>query len=296
VGNTKKGRDVRLADRWLAANGGGLPPLNPGAHALLGARLVARRRALLISSPLLLVAAALMVSILLAGLPESIDSRHSYAVRYLLIVVVIGVTLLLSEGLSSRADRRLTAGLACHVTRGRRVPVRELLGTRVTRAAIVMLAAAIALGVAVIVADRGGWLTWAFLGGGVATAGLNATRLYRISTRPTLAVDPTALAVDERLRADDAVNAVRTLVPITMIPFGQVMPSASQPNSWVWFCWMAGSLVIVTTWIWAAMEPRWPGSPIAGWPPSRDGGTAGDPVALPSAGPGAGPWSGGEGR
>ncbi len=206
-----------------------------------------------------------MVSILLTGPPESSDSRHSDTLRYLVVMVIIGATLLLVEELSSRA-------------------------------ALVTVATVTALGVAVVVADRGGWLTWVFLSGCAATLGLNAARLYRLSTRPTLAGDPTALAVDERLRADDAVFAVRTLAPLTMIPFGPAMPRASQPNSWVWFCWMIGLLVLMTTWTWAGWKPRWPGSPTAGWDPNRDDATVGDPVYLPAAGPGAGPWSGGKGR
>ena len=280
---TKAGRDAHRADRWLGREGGGLPPLDPRAHAVLAARLAGRRRALLNSPPLLLVGAALLASIPLGGFHDGVGWARSYTIRYLLALLVIEAALLVAEELTNRADRRLTAGLARHVTRGRQVPIRELLGTRATRAATITVAVMTVLGVLVTVADHGGWLTWAYLGGSGAAVALTGVRLRRISTRPTLAGDPTALAIDERLRAGDGVAAVRALAPL-VCAFGPGMPGAWQPNSWLWACWMASYLLVITLWVWADLRPRWPSRSATWGDPTGNGSATGDPVYLPAPG------------
>jgi len=279
MNETQIRRDGRRADRWLDRFGGGLPPLDPAAHGLLAARLRARRRAALLCSPLLAVVAVLLLSTL-AGLFQDVDLTvwaHDFAVRYLLAIVLLMVTMLAADHLWQQADRRLVGDLTRRVTRGRRVAIREMLGPRATRATALTVAFQTGLGVLVAATDHGGWLTRAYVGGLVATTALTGVRLHLISARPTVAGDPASLAVDERLRANDGVAAASTLGLITLA-FGPGMEGVAPPHSALRFAWLFGYLAVQVLWMFATVQPRWPRTPVR-WAnaSTTDEGTA-DPV------------------
>lgn len=135
----------------------------------------------------------------------------------------------LSRELTARFDRRIAAGLTRRVTRGAHVPIRMMLGrSRIACAWSVIVLAVIAGARGLDVLSR--W-RWPFLAWLAATSALTALQVWRVMTRPAIASGPESLAVDERLRSNDAFQAI-TMLGLCMTAVSEAMVGQAS-SSWV---------------------------------------------------------------
>ncbi len=165
-------------------------------------------------APLLLIPAGLLIAPLWLDLarhtnPTDHATRSSPFIAACGLMTTLWLVLMLE--LTRRAERRIAQALPHRVSRGTAVPLRVMLGKVRTTFVVVALA------VEVLMAGTWGWLmagwvAWAFPVLLATNCSLVVLAITRAATRPTLAADPVSLAIDERLRSEDAFAAARTLV------------------------------------------------------------------------------------
>jgi hypothetical protein len=269
---TKIERDARRARRWLGYSGG-FTYITPEAFDLLVQRLDVRRRlAWIFAPPLLLVATALLWPVV-----SSSSANHSQlwqtgefaAVVVVIVAAVLGLRLL-SDQLAARVDRDIAARFAHRVTRAERVPVRVTLGR--VRGVFVLAAMTLhaAMGIALIVAGEG-WLALTYLAGLSAICVLVLLGLRHSANRPTIAIDAPSLALDERLRAEDAFAST---APLMVFVWAFPLQALGPRLGWLATMWFVCLTLINALWLWAQNSKPWPRTP-------------GEPVIAPitAAGP-----------
>lgn len=195
----------RRALRWMRGRGLGLYP-TPVAFDILAARLDVRFRAGLVAWTLFFV---FYVVWLIRTSPDYPDTSPlwSRVGRVVVPVLVYGVAFTVFTVWCRRGDRTIVRSMPTRVTRTGAVPVRMVLGPL----AVWVLAVTLAVYVVVtsLLATRASTADAVAFGFGVVAVGtIVAIVLRSVLHRPTVALDTSALAVDERLRALDALIAV----------------------------------------------------------------------------------------
>jgi hypothetical protein len=267
MAGTKVPRDVRRANRWIDRSGG-LAYVPPDAFDLLSRRLALRRRVAWQCSPLVLIPLGILV---VGWIASGFGTSNSLAGWTVLAFVMIAIEARLMDRILGRAEQRIGLALPHRVSRGTAVSVATMLG----RARVVALAATIAIetGLAVtLLSQRGGWITWTYLLGFAGSCCLVAIGVRQAATRATVAADPFSLAIDERLRSEDAFAAT---LPLTLLLIAFPASAVGGPgHAWIDLLWLV-SLVAVGGLIhmgrthrpWVSVAPRgtWlPRRPVVG--------------------------------
>lgn len=229
---------------------------------MLVTRLSARRRARRRVLPLGLLAVGVLV---FAAVRRDASAPTAWTVLDVLLYLAVAVLAagmgLLGTELERRADRRVAASLDRRVSRGTAVPVRTMLGG--VRVAFVVTAAACHLGYAAMLLNRrSGWVSVSFVLGMALVWGVILLAVRRSVTAATVAVDPVSLAIDERLRSEQAFAAIS---PLFMSAFALQPAAIVTRTGWgdallglfllgIPAMFVAAS--VVAPWSWR--RPRWP--------------------------------------
>lgn len=248
--------DVQRAQQWLDRTGG-LPAVPAVAGDLLTRRLAERRR---LGRRWVLPAGAVAALLLLWTLVDTLVSGPTdhrawqhFAYRYVGVIAVLGLARLGVLGSVARAERRLAAGLPERVSRGRQVPLREVLGPARWRYLLVALGLEAAGAVALVLVD-GGWLAALYVPLLVGVLVLVAVGVRLAVDRPTVAVDAVSLAVDERLRSEEVLLAVAPL-SLVVFAFPPVLV-AQAPAAWLALPWGVCGIGLAV--LWAVVQARQP--------------------------------------
>jgi hypothetical protein len=254
---TPEQREQRRTERWQNRTGRGLGYLSPEAYHLLSRRLRARRRAKWICSPVYVAAVVIVVSSVWPhrdyGNPEW---ERRFVLRYLVAAALVTVGLLLAAELRRRAEQRIAGTVPRQVTRPERVPPWWMLGGVRSVFAVVAVLVEATLAVALVRVHPGRLAGEYAIGLGSACA-LAALGILRAARRSTLAVDDVSLAIDERLRSEDAFAATGMLYLLAItLPVSTVLQSDTIPL-WLGDIWLLSSVVIQGLWFWASATPPW---------------------------------------
>jgi hypothetical protein len=261
------GGDERRVRRWLDSERGFVARPTSTAWELLSRRLHARRTAGLVSVPLVLLA-VVSYGASFAGYRHDPSANHWRHIGLLSLGMAFLVLALITwQELAHRGDRRIAATLQQRVGRGAHRGVLPILGRRAALVAAVALVGQGGLAL-VLLATGAGWLGWTYLAGYLVTTAVTWLRLRRVSAQPALAVDPSSLLIDHRLRTWDALQAGLPLCALT----GFFISAIESDTATRHFFLQALACVIVylnvSAIIWARSQ-RWPRSatPFAGWDP-----------------------------
>jgi hypothetical protein len=182
------------------------------------------------------------------------DWGRRRAVRFVLAIGLIAGGNLLSLELGGRAELRIARTLPVRVSRPGRLPLRTMFGRLRGVVLIIALAVEVAL-TAVLIEVGPGWLARVYgagLGFAVAFVGLG---IFRATIRPTIAVDDVSLAIDERLRSEDAFTPTAMLYLLLIaIPASGLL--GTLPG-WLVGLWIASTLLIQLLFTWAQAKPPW---------------------------------------
>jgi hypothetical protein len=243
---TKQERERRRIERWFKRTG---PMVNVSDEAfdLLGRRLSARTRAGLTCSPLVLLACAVYASALFefpSTFSDAAQERWSkvFAGRTLITFALLAICWLLTNRLTSRAEQWIGVSLPRRTSRGSAVPLRSMLG----RARMSILVATITLEAALLVplfALGYGWFAWWFLAAYLGALALTTLGLRQASTRATVAMDPSSLAIDERLRSDDSFRATNPLS--SLIVAFPALGLSGGPSGFILVWGFAGAIILL---------------------------------------------------
>lgn len=248
-------RDARRTDRWLARYGTDLGEVSAEARELLTARLALGRRAAVVAFPLLLGGVVIALSGMLLGWNTGDPHWHRPgALRYLVGAGLMLVGVLAGQEIERRDTVRLAARLPQRVSRGVHVPVRVIFGRVGAGYAVASLLAPWVLAVALIATDRNG-SHWAYLAGLIPACGLVALGLRRVSSRPTIAVDPVSLTIDERCRSLEASRATGLLLFLTFAGSGLAL-DPSNPW-WIQALGPVSVLILLVLGNWAMFRRPW---------------------------------------
>jgi hypothetical protein len=265
---TKISRDDRRAQRWLTRSG--MPgPISPAAWDLLAPRLSVHARTTRMLIALVAVVVAAWVPLVMWGqLGPAGDPRWSdeFATRWFVLLVIVDLLALAAKEVNARADRALARSLAHRVTRAEAVPLRVILG-RVRSAFLVSavtLDAAIAIAISFV---HAGWLGWGYPIAVLVAGAIVAVGIARDRARPTIAVDPVSLAIDERQRAQDVFLNLQQLVYLPMIALPALSASA-KPTLWLVPLMLGIFSVLVALSAWAGSSPPWGQRPKTSLPPT----------------------------
>jgi hypothetical protein len=272
---TNGGRDDRRVGRWLGTQRGFVGQPSAAAWDLLSQRLRVRRNAGVASIPLfVLVGVAFGASVASYG---SLSDNAWWHIGLILPgVVFLAAALMLWQELAYRVDHRIAAGLAQRVSTAAPRGMLPILGRRGTAlvAAEVVTQGAIAL--ALLVSDSG-WLGWAYLACYLATCAYTWISLRRIRSQPVVAVDPSSLILDHRLKTADAIQAAIPLCTLSGFFIPAIMNDTTAHHFYL------AALLWASFWLsgfalgWARSE-NWPRSttPFTRWnpnaPPARPAG------------------------
>jgi hypothetical protein len=257
MSGTKETREWRRIERWFKGSGP-MTNVSDEAFDLLGRRLAARTRAWLTCSPLLVLSGAAYISLILR-FPSSFDDAAEerwtklYTSRALVAYALLAIATLVANHLTSRAEQRIGAALPRRTSRGAAVPLKMMLG----RARLSILVATItiegALAVPLFVLGYG-WFAWSFLAAYLVACALVALGMRQASTRATVAMDPTSLAIDERLRSEDGYRATNPLTSIILaFPAVGLM---NGPSPFI-LVWGFGGLAVLLLWSWGLQSRPW---------------------------------------
>jgi hypothetical protein len=265
MGGTKEARDWRRIERWFKHNGA-MANVSDEAFDLLGLRLRARNRALLRCAPLFLVAAAILFwpggyHYDEAGSPAF---NRTFATRSLIAYAVLACAALLINVLTTRANRRIAETLPRRTSRGTAVSLKLLLGTvRLTYLAVAVgIEGALAV---VLLVEKIEWVAWIFLVAYVVACSLVALGVRQAATRPTVAVDPTSLAIDERMRSEEAFGALSPLFALIIAFPGGIAQSGPV---WLSLLWFAACVPVLLLSTWAGLTRPWQSGRLTPWIPN----------------------------
>jgi hypothetical protein len=248
---TNVDRGARRAQRWITRTGG-LVYVSPEAFALLVRRLAARRRVAWWCLPAWLLAFVVIT----AGTTTeptlgTAGWTRAFAPRALAGFGVVVIAAAVSAALNARADRRIGETLRHRVSRGTSVSVWTVLGPARVTYALVAFAVDASLGLA-IVALQPGWLVSTYLSGLLAVSGFVIVGVWQAASRATLAVDPVSLAIDERLRSEDAFAATSMLTLLLL-----VIPSSALTNARLEQVWLVALVGVACLQLWAYRGRPW---------------------------------------
>jgi hypothetical protein len=255
-----KGRDSRRAERWIVRSGG-LTYLTPDAFGLLVRRLADRHRARVRCIPLFVLAVVVYLPAF-HGLGAGNWDR-TFSARCLAAFAILALTGLLLNGLNSRAEQRLARTLPNRASRGTALSLRMMLG--LPRMTFLVAAAVLEASLSVTLLVRHtGWLTWRYPAAYLVACALAAFGLKQAATRATMAADPVSLAIDERLRSEQAFYATSPLVALVFAFPASVTGNAAD---WLGIVWSLAGMAILLLWLWATVSRPWRSAPSARWSP-----------------------------
>jgi hypothetical protein len=247
-------RSYRRTQRWLAASGVGIE-LSDQAWGLLSLRLAARSRAVLWCAPLFLAAVG---SLGWAAVPTAESGTPAwdrrFAACFLLAIGCLAVATIVGNLLGGAAERRIAAGLPRRVSRAAAVPLRVILGG----VRCIFLVTAIVLEAAsavTLLITHAGWLAPVYLAAVCAIDAWVAVVLRRAANRPTIALDASSLAIDERLRSLDAFSAAGPLYLLQLaFPASLIFHATPQ---WLPLPWLVEFAIVSGLWILAQVSNPW---------------------------------------
>ena len=203
---------------------------------------------------------------LIVGNSDTTGWARAFAARYLVVIAVLAAAVGAAAELAARSDRRIGSQLGQRVSRGRQVSPAMMLGP--ARVAFVLTAATLhALAAVALLALHADWLGFGYLAGFGGALGLVWLGLARAVRRPTVAVDRDSLAIDERLRAQDAFAAAQPLYGL-LYAFPLSLVIAVAP-AWLAVAWFGGFLVLNALWALGVQRPPWRRPPARGGGPGR---------------------------
>jgi hypothetical protein len=251
---SKEERDERDAERWLTRSGGlGFAP--SGARYLLVLRLRARRRAGWICFPLVLLSVVLLVSLFLSTPAFADDAQSQWFVGGDLLVVglLVGSVALITE-LAHRGEARIPVPPELRVARDDPAPLWQILGRVRLAVAAITMTFQVAFGAALIWAHLV-WIGALYVIGVLVVWAISALSVARTVRGASIAVDAFSLAIDERLRSQDAFNvtgppAVMLLIFPAFTLLEKVPPGLAK-------VWILGLLALQGLWLWAQARPPW---------------------------------------
>lgn len=258
-------RDVRRAVKWLQRSGG-LLPMPPQAGDLLAVRLAARRR--------MVLPWAVSVTVILVGYlfwPTSdlfTDSETGLVSQARLgLPLLVGVLALSSwplQVLQQRAERRIAAALPARVGRSTAPPLQVLVGRRRLWAGLVAVVVMLVLNLVLIVVTPGWSAVVPLIAWALAAASASAA-VRRAMAREPIAFDGFSLAVDERLRSDDTLQAFQPVT--TMLFVSSASPAMLAPAVPDWFlaCLAAGWTITMISLFLAITDRPWDNPQAARW-------------------------------
>lgn len=197
--------DPRVA-RWMSRRGRGLR-LSAAAALLLAPRLRVRWRAGVVSAVAVL---AFYVWWFPVAIPLSLHQDPDWPFAPFVqasVYLVMTAVVLAFVWFTRWRDRLIAAELPLRVTRTGAVGVRTVLGT----AGCVAVAAAGVVHLVILVVLARNWpaaVSLSYAGGLLVVTAAMLVVLRAVLRRPTVALDDSSLAIDERLRAQDAMAAL----------------------------------------------------------------------------------------
>jgi hypothetical protein len=234
-------RDINRVKRWFKHTGD-MPYVPAEAFDLLNRRLAARARSLLICSPLLAAAVALYMPVLFTfGGADTDRWGRTFAARALPAFALLTIAFLLANRITVRAERRIGQELPSRATRATAVSLRTMLGRYRTLTLLITITVEVAL-MAPLLTLQTAWFAWAYVTAFAAAVALSAFGVKQAATRPTLAMDPVSLAIDERLRSNDAYQAT---APLTLLITAFPAVNIQHGPGWLILVWGASGSVIL---------------------------------------------------
>jgi hypothetical protein len=247
--------DYQRAARWVERSGG-LVYVPPAASDLLILRLRARSRALWQCAPIVALAFVVLMFGAVAG--PSLGSENwskGIAPWALAAIGLINIAAVVAAVLIARADRAIGRTLPNRVSRATAVSTLTMLGRPRTAFYLVAVAVDAAVTAATFVIQAG-WIAWTFLIGCAITVSCAYAAVRRAATRATIAIDPMSLAIDERLRSQDAF-AFSNLLYLFML----TLPTSPELDYKLAQARIIGYAVLGFLWVWAAWKRPWPTTP-----------------------------------
>jgi hypothetical protein len=234
---------------------------------LLLRRLDARRRVALRCAPFLVACLAILGWPLVESLRTGeLVADRTYASWLTVGYALFALTIVVSERLASRAERRIGQTLTQRVSRGAPVSVPMMLG-RVRMASLVVTLVLEGALAATLLAAGHGWFAKAFPLAFAVSCGLVVIGVRHAATRATIALDPVSLAIDERLRSQDAFSATLPLMFLVYVLLG--LSTTTSGLRWLDLAWKLSAVIILALRLWAEFSAPWkaqakpPGSFIA---------------------------------
>jgi MFS family permease len=253
MADTISPRAVRGAQRWVKQSPG-LGYVTPEAFGLLARRIAARYGSALWGIPFAGACVVILASASsLSSSQGTVVGDEAYAKWGLVAYVLIAIGGIVTTSVASRAERRIGRSLPHRVSRGTAVSIPSMLG----RSRTAFLAAALSIESALAVtllAVNAGWFAWAFLLAVAIGAAMIAVGLWQASTRPTVAVDPVSLAIDERFRSSDAFHVAYPMI-FLMVAF----PSGgfTHSPSWLQLVWLIAIVALCALLGWGVLRAPW---------------------------------------
>ena len=263
MGDTNGG-DSRRAERWIVRSGG-LTYMTPEAFGLLVRRLADRHRTRVRCIPLLVLAVVVYLPLGTSFHRLGTSSwDKTFSARSLAAFAILALTGLVLNGLSSRAERRLARTLPHRASRGTALSLRMMLGLPRMTFLIVAAVVEASLAVALLVRHTG-WLTWRYPAAYLVACALVAFGLRQAATRATIAADPVSLAIDERLRSEQAFSATS---PLLLLMFAFPASVTGNAAGSLGVVWALAGMAIIPLWIWANFCRPWRSAPSEPWSPA----------------------------
>jgi hypothetical protein len=188
-----------------------------------------------------------------------------FASRAFATYTLISLAGLLMNRLVHRSEVHIGRTLPSRATRTEAVSLRMMLGR--VRLGFILVAVTVEGAMAVILLVVGeGWFGWSFLGAYSVTCLLVAIGVRQAASRPAVAMDPVSLAIDERLRSEDALNSI---IPLESIIFA--FPSSSIPSHtpWLDLVWLISLGAVLGVGLIAKYRKPWNSVRLDEWAPGN---------------------------
>lgn len=249
---TNADRDRKRAERWVGQSGG-ITYVPPEAFVLLMRRLAARKRSAVQCIPLVVVAVGIFGATRLnIWSPPTLRGGRTVADGTLAAYAVLAIATVVLNGLIDRAERQIGASLPHRVSRGTAVSIPTMLGRARMTFLICALATEAALGVALL-SVHAGWLASTYLVAYVVAGFLVVLGVRQEGTRPTIAMDESSLAIDERLRSEDAYS-----ISIVLLLLLFVFPDTTAYSpGWLNQVWDLGGVALAGLWVLGLSRRPW---------------------------------------
>jgi hypothetical protein len=252
--STYSERDRRRTQRWLKQNHGLVT--SPEAFDLLLRRLVARHRIALWCSPLAVAVLAILGWQLAEWIrtADSVAADRTYAIWSMGAYALFALAIVVRDWLAGRGERHIGQTLTQRVSRGTAVSVPMMLGRARMAFLVVTLVLQGALATALL-AEGQGWFAKAFPLAFAVSCAFVVIGVRQAATRPTIALDPASLAIDERFRSQDAFSATLPLVFLVLVFTGS--GAVKSGLRWLDLAWALSAVIICALRLWAELNPPW---------------------------------------